>query len=118
MKIGVLSKRTGLEATAIRCYEASGVLPLPVRLPSRYRDYTSEDEERIRFLARLRRIGLSVDDLRSLIALRDDPLKADPNTLGANRRAVEAIDECLDALTQLTARFGGGNDGQADTTSA
>jgi len=106
VRIGVLSKRTGLKPTAIRFYEANGVLPPPTRLSSGYRDYTAEDEERIQFLMRLRRVGLSVADLRSLVTLRDDPHHADPSALTAARRAVAAVDEHLDDLIRVREQLG------------
>ena len=101
MRIGALSQRTGLQATAIRFYETNGVLPPPARLPSGYRDYTGADEERIRFLQWLRGIGLSMDDLRSLIALRDNPRHPSPSALDAARRAVAVVDERIDGLAQV-----------------
>ena len=71
MKIQAVATQTGITAQTIRYYESVALLPKPHRLPNGYRDYTSEDVERIRFVAGARQLGLSMDDIREILALRD-----------------------------------------------
>jgi len=71
MKIHELAARTGVSPKTIRFYEARGVLPPPKRLPNGYRTYAEEDVDRLRFVAGARQLGLSLDDIQEILALRD-----------------------------------------------
>lgn len=70
MRIGQAAKATGLEASAIRFYESSNVVPLPQRTASGYRDYQPTDIERLGFVRTLRSLDLPLDDIREIISLR------------------------------------------------
>lgn len=71
MQIKELSARTGLQDKTIRFYEEVGVLPPPNRLPNGYRDYGDADVERVKFVAGLRRLDFSLDDVGEILAMRD-----------------------------------------------
>lgn len=71
MQIKELSDRTGLQDKTIRYYEEVGVLPPPRRLPNGYRDYGEADVERAKFVAGLRRLDFSLDDISEVLAMRD-----------------------------------------------
>jgi DNA-binding transcriptional MerR regulator len=71
MRIGELADLVGVDPPTIRFYEAEGVLPPPARRASGYRDYGPADVERLRFVKRARTLGLALDDIREILALRD-----------------------------------------------
>ena len=71
MQIQTVSTQSGVSAQTIRYYESVGLLPEPQRQPNGYRIYAPEDVERVRFVAGARRLGLSIDDIREIVALRD-----------------------------------------------
>ncbi|HEX9616205.1 MAG TPA: MerR family transcriptional regulator [Anaerolineales bacterium] len=71
MQIKKLSERTGLPDKTIRFYEEIGVLPPPKRLPNGYRDYGESDVEQVKFVAGLRRLDFSLDDVSEILAMRD-----------------------------------------------
>jgi DNA-binding transcriptional MerR regulator len=71
MQIKELSYRTNLSAKTIRYYEEIGLLPPPQRLPNGYRDYEETAVSRIKLVAGARTIGLSLDDIGEILALRD-----------------------------------------------
>lgn len=71
MRIGQLAERLGLNPRTIRFYESIGVLPEAVRTPSGYREYDEADLERLRFIKLAQSLGLSLDDIREILALRD-----------------------------------------------
>lgn len=71
MQIQTVSLQSGISAQTIRYYESVGLLPEPQRKPNGYRVYVPKDVERVRFVAGARRLGLSIDDIREIIALRD-----------------------------------------------
>lgn len=71
MQIKELSQRTNLPAKTIRYYEEIGLLPPPARLPNGYRDYEETAVSRIKFVVGARSLGLSLDDIGEILALRD-----------------------------------------------
>ena len=70
--IGELSDRVGVSAHTIRYYERLGLLELPKRTESGYRIYGEENEERLRFIQKAKRFGLSLDEIKQLIAIRTE----------------------------------------------
>ena len=57
----------------IRHYEKIGLIPPPLRRDSGYRDYSSDDVARLRFIANARDLGFSIEEIRGLLDLwRDD----------------------------------------------
>ena len=71
MRIGELAQRHGVTTKTIRFYESIGLLPDPPRTASGYRSYEEPDAERLTFIKTAQRLGLSLDDIREIIALRD-----------------------------------------------
>lgn len=69
MKIGEAAAASGCHLETIRYYERIGLLPRTVRTDNGYRDYSSEDVDRMRFVTRGRELGFSLDDIRSLLRL-------------------------------------------------
>jgi DNA-binding transcriptional MerR regulator len=57
MRIGELSRRSGVSARLLRYYEEQGLLT-PSRRPSGYREYVSDDVERVRRIRVLLAAGL------------------------------------------------------------
>ncbi|HPQ95221.1 MAG: MerR family DNA-binding protein [Thiothrix sp.] len=73
LTIGKLGQASGVSAETIRYYERSGLLPAPARSASGYRHYTMDDIRRLRFIRRGRELGFSLDEIRSLLQLADQP---------------------------------------------
>ena len=73
LKIGELAARTGCQAETIRFYEQRGLLPAPARSSSNYRIYSDTHLERLSFIRRCRSLDMSLDEVRSLLALQDHP---------------------------------------------
>jgi DNA-binding transcriptional MerR regulator len=69
--IGELAERLGLTTKTIRFYESIGLMPNPARTASGYRDYADADAERLTFIKTAQRLGLSLDEIREIIAFRD-----------------------------------------------
>ncbi|MCH8130618.1 MAG: MerR family transcriptional regulator [Acidobacteria bacterium] len=70
MRIGEAAAKAGVEASAIRFYEGSGVLPEPERTDSGYRVYHDDQVDLIRFVKRARSLGIPLDDVRQIVDLR------------------------------------------------
>jgi DNA-binding transcriptional MerR regulator len=71
--IGRLAHATGVSAKTIRYYEQVGVLPVPGRSRSGYRQYTERGVDRLLFVHRARVLGLSLRDVTALSAALDGP---------------------------------------------
>jgi DNA-binding transcriptional MerR regulator len=71
LKIGELAKRLDLKPRTIRFYEDVGILPAPARTSGGFRLYAEEDEQRLRFLKAAQRLGLSLGEIKEVMAFRD-----------------------------------------------
>lgn len=71
MKIGELSKRSGISAHTLRYYEGIGLLPYADRDASGIRDYDISILGWIEFLCRLKTTGMSLREMLRYAALRD-----------------------------------------------
>ncbi len=72
LRIGEIAQRSGVTPRTIRYYEELGLLPRGEREQGKHRIYTEEDVERLCELTRLRDLlGLSLDELRSMITAED-----------------------------------------------
>jgi len=101
IRIGELAEEVGVDPPTIRYYESIGVLPEPERTPSGYRAYTPEDIERVRFVTLARSLGLHLDDIRQILALRDRgeaPCRFVRDVLD---RQVDAVEERICQLQEL-----------------
>jgi Cu(I)-responsive transcriptional regulator len=72
MKIGEIAAATATKVETVRFYEKSGLLPPPARTQSNYRSYGTSHLQRLSFIRRARQLGISLDDVRELLALADD----------------------------------------------
>ncbi len=101
MQIKELSQQTSLSAKTIRYYEEIGLLSPPERLPNGYRNYEETAISRVKFVAGARTLGLSLDDIGELLALRDrrePPCRVLLQML--NEKATE-IRQCIADLQRL-----------------
>lgn len=67
MKIGELSKKTGLATSKIRFYEDVGLLRLVNRSANGYRTYPPEAEVILNLISNGQKAGFSLDELRKLL---------------------------------------------------
>ena len=110
MKIGQLAKQAGVSTAAIRYYERVGVLPEPARRPSGYRDYDEDTLDRLRFIQAGQAVGLTLGELRGVIAFRDrdevpcahvlDLIQQRKAELGRRIAQLERTQAHLDALAR------------------
>src|SRR5258708_23007438 len=76
LQIGELAKRTALSIDAIRFYERRKLLPPAFRSAGRFRLYTTDDIERLRFVQRMQRLGFSLEEIKQLMTIRADKAHA------------------------------------------
>lgn len=68
LKIGEVSKASGVGIETLRFYEKSGLLDRPSRTEGGYRLYDSEVLERLDFIKRAQVLGFSLDEIKRIIA--------------------------------------------------
>ncbi|MBW0234639.1 MULTISPECIES: Cd(II)/Pb(II)-responsive transcriptional regulator [Pseudomonas] len=73
MKIGELAKLTDCQVETIRYYEREKLLPEPARSDGNYRLYTQAHVERLTFIRNCRSLDMTLEEIRSLLNLRDSP---------------------------------------------
>lgn len=101
MPIGRLAKSADVKVTTIRFYEEIGLLPEPMRTESDRRVYGQDAVRRLAFIKHARQLGFSVDAIRDLLELADEPERAcqGANTIAEDQlRAVEAKIAQLESL--------------------
>jgi DNA-binding transcriptional MerR regulator len=66
-RIAQLAAHTGFTPATLRYYEELGLLSPPERSPAGYRLYGERDIERALFIGRAKRLGLSLEEIHSLV---------------------------------------------------
>lgn len=72
MLIGEVARRSSVPAKTIRYYEDIGLLAAPARTSSGYRSYDDSVLARLAFVRSAQAVGLSLGEIRGVVALRDD----------------------------------------------
>ena len=98
MRIGALAELSGLSAQTIRYYESIELLPEPDRTPSGYRDYTADIAERLRFIRDAQACGLTLDEVQTLLSMKDAGLATCEHTRAFLDRHIAEIDTQLERL--------------------
>ena len=101
MKIQEFSRLSGISAKTIRYYESIGVLPSPQRTQNGYRDYSEKDLELARFVAGIRSLDLSLDEIMELLAMRDRREAPCRTLLDRIEQKANQIEERIQALRQM-----------------
>lgn len=71
MRVAELAQVVGVRPDTIRYYERAGLLPPPTRSAAGYRQYDDGAVDRLKFIQGAQRLGLKLDDIRDLLAIRD-----------------------------------------------
>jgi MerR family copper efflux transcriptional regulator len=72
MRIGELAEQAGISTKAIRYYEQIGILTPPARTAAGYRTYDETALGRLGFVRAAQALGLTLGEIRRIIAFRDD----------------------------------------------
>ena len=73
MKIGELATASSTPIETIRYYEREGLLPAPARTSGNFRIYEAAHRERLQFIRHCRGLDMSLDEVRVLLRVREDP---------------------------------------------
>lgn len=94
LTIGEVARRAGLNTSAIRYYEARGVLPEPERESGRRR-YTEETVRRLHVIEVAKQAGFTLDEARVLLASADDGTPAFEQVRELARRKLPDVDALI-----------------------
>jgi DNA-binding transcriptional MerR regulator len=97
VRISELAEHVGVPTSTVRYYERVGLLAVPGRTPSGYREYDDADAARLLLISRSRRMGLSCDQIAELLPTWDGT-----NCAGAQERVLHLID---DKQAEIAARI-------------
>lgn len=101
LAIGDLARQTGTKVNTIRFYEEIGLLPRPMRTASGRRTYDATDARRLSFIRHGRRLGFSVEEIRSLLALSDEPERDCAEAAAIARQHLRNVEERITRLQTL-----------------
>ncbi len=101
MRIGDLANRAGLTVKTLRFYEQAGVLPAAARLPSGYRNFDDSALSRLRFVKGAQAAGLTLTEIRQVIALRDNDGPPCQHVIGLLDAHAADLDRRIAELTLL-----------------
>jgi DNA-binding transcriptional MerR regulator len=105
LRVGELADAVGVSTDTIRYYERAGLLPAPQRTPGGYRAYGEGALDRLRFIQGAQRLGLRLDDIRDLLAVRDTGVcPCEPAEQHLRRRLAE-LDAQMARLAGLRAEM-------------
>lgn len=98
-RISEAARATGFSVSALRFYEQEGVV-VPERTSTGYRSYREEHVESLRFVARGKQLGLSLEEITELLALLDDEECA-PVQTRIRQLVVERIEQAQERVADL-----------------
>jgi DNA-binding transcriptional MerR regulator len=110
MRIGEVAERSGVSAKTLRYYEEIGLVSPAARTDAGYRLYDDDVMDRIAFIRASRALGLSLGEIRSVVALRDrgetpcghvlDLLRARADDISKRIRELRLLKDELERLVE------------------
>ena len=114
MKIGELARSTGVSIKAIRFYEEQGVMPPAPRTDAGYRVYAQPDVDRLEFIRKAKRLGMSLDEIRGVLQLHDVRQPTCVHVRALLDDKIAGIDATLRELRSFRAELSGLRDSSGD----
>ena len=101
MNIGEAAKESGVSAKMIRYYESIALMKPGGRTESGYRIYGNNDVHTLRFIKRARTLGFSLEQIRDLLSLWQDPKRASADVKAITRAHLAELDNRIRELTEM-----------------
>ena len=98
MKIGELAEKLHLSTDTIRFYEKEKLIPSPKRTSGGYRNYDESYLDTIQTILRLKSLGFSLDEIKSLVSENRKPLSCCD---GVKNRVNQKLTEIKEAIRKL-----------------
>ncbi len=103
-QIGEVAKRLGITPRTIRYYEELRLLDPPLRIEKGIRFYSDEDIKRIKFILKLKDLGLTLKEMMELADIYNQhkqPINILPKLVEILDKHLEKIDEKMSRLASL-----------------
>ena len=101
LRIGALAESTGTNAPTIRYYEQIGLLRPALRQDGGQRVYGPRDVEQLTFIRRCREFGFSIEQVRSLVAVMQDPRRSCTDAKDLAQAHLEDVRSKMEELRAL-----------------
>ncbi len=100
-RIGDVTKKIGLTADTLRYYEKIKLLPKISRNASGIREYDDKDISKLKFIKRAQRMNFSLDEIKKLLSMREDPQNAKYSIRQLTANKLTDIENQVNELTML-----------------
>ncbi|PZO44285.1 MAG: heavy metal-responsive transcriptional regulator [Pseudanabaena frigida] len=101
LQVGEVSRKLGLNPQTLYFYERIGLIPAPHRTESGYRLFSKEDIDRLAFITHTKSMGLSLDDIREILAAKDGQSPTCQTVHDCLLKKARAIEETIQQLQIL-----------------
>jgi Hg(II)-responsive transcriptional regulator len=101
LQIGKVAKESGVAVETVRFYESEGLIALPKRSASGYRQYCESTIAEIRFIHHAKKLGFSLKEVAELINLKKAPDALCDQVKAAARVKLTDIQQKIDTLEQM-----------------
>ena len=99
LSIGDVARAAGLSVPAVRYYEQCGLLERPTRTPGGLRRYPADVLARLQFVGQAKALGLSLAEIRQLLALKTTRSQSCGAVLATLDRRLSRLDQQIAVLT-------------------
>jgi DNA-binding transcriptional MerR regulator len=103
LTIGKLAAGEGVGVETVRFYQRRGLLALPDRAGTGFREYTEDDKRRLAFIRRARQLGFTLGEIGELLGSGDG--RSADDIVRAAEAKLAAIGEQIAELAQLQCRL-------------
>lgn len=104
MKIGELSRQTGLAASTIRFYESKGLLKTVGRLSNGYREYPPDAAAILNIIINAQQTGFTLDEIKGILPANSTNWKHD-ELIGTLRKKLGDIESMERRLAESKANI-------------
>jgi DNA-binding transcriptional MerR regulator len=101
LQVGEVSQKLGVNPQTLYFYERIELIPPPQRTSSGYRLFSEKDIERLTFISRARALGLSLEEIKEILMLRDGQLLTCRDVYDRFLRKVQQIEDNIQQLQTL-----------------
>lgn len=101
LRIGQLAAQLNINPKTIRYYEQIGLLPVAQRTRAGYRIYSYADRERLGFIVKARKLGLTLEDIAKILAVREQGGLPCEQVVTLLEQKLAAVDEQIRVLVKF-----------------
>ena len=101
LAIGTLSRKTGTKVQTIRYYEQIGLMNEAGRSAGGQRRYFEKDLDRLAFIRHSRQLGFSLESIRELLDLSDNPAQSCTDADSIANRQLMQVEQRIKRLQAL-----------------